>query len=114
MQITVKAKLIPTMEQREHLKTAAAEYIRLINTLVSECIQADERVQHTSGTVSAALPSALKNQAIRDAKSVYAKYRKTKIRSILKKPVCLWNNQNWTLKEGILWFPVLVNGKVHA
>ncbi|WP_312651316.1 hypothetical protein [Proteiniclasticum sp.] len=64
MQITVKAKLIPTMEQREHLKTAAAEYIRLINTLVSECIQADERVQHTSGTISAALPSALKNQAL--------------------------------------------------
>jgi len=64
VQITVKAKLIPTMEQREHLKTAAAEYIRLINTLVSECIQADERVQHTSGTISAALPSALKNQAL--------------------------------------------------
>ncbi len=111
MQITVKAKLIPTTEQREHLKTATVEFIRLINTIVSECIEADEHIKHTSGTVSAMLPSALKNQAIRDAKSVYAKYRKTKIRSILKKPVSVWNNQNWTLKDGVLCFPVIVNGK---
>ncbi|SDJ39686.1 hypothetical protein SAMN05421804_11814, partial [Proteiniclasticum ruminis] len=100
MQITVKAKLLPTSEQREHLKTATVEYIRLINTIVSECIEADERIKHTSGTVLATLPSALKNQAIQDAKSVYKKFRKTKIRSVLKKPVCIWNNQNWTLKNG--------------
>jgi len=111
VQITVKAKLIPTTEQQEHLKTATVEYIRLINTIVSECIEADEHVKHTSGTVWATLPSALKNQAIRDAKSVYAKYRKTKTRSILKKPVSVWNNQNWTLKDGVLCFPVIVNGK---
>lgn len=111
VQITVKAKLLPTSEQREHLKTATVEYIRLINTIVSECIEADELIKHTSGTVLATLPSALKNQAIQDAKSVYKKFRKTKIRSVLKKPVCIWNNQNWTLKNGILRFPVLVNGK---
>ena len=111
VQITVKAKLILTSEQREHLKTTTVEYIRLINTIVSECIEKDERVKHTSGTVSATLPSALKNQAIQDAKSVYKKYRKTKIRSVLKKPVCIWNNQNWTLKDGVLRFPVFVNGK---
>lgn len=98
VQITVKAKLLPTSEQREHLKTATVEYIRLINTIVSECIEADELIKHTSGTVLATLPSALKNQAIQDAKSVYKKFRKTKIRSVLKKPVCIWNNQNWTLK----------------
>lgn len=111
VQITVKAKLIPTSEQREYLKTTTVEYIRLINTIVSECVEADKRIKYTSGTVSATLPSALKNQAIQDAKSVYTKFRKTKIRSFLKKPVCIWNNQNWTLKGGILRFPVLVNGK---
>ncbi len=111
VQITVKAKLSPTAEHREHLKTATVEYIRLINTIVSECIEADNGIKYTSGTVSATLPSALKNQAIQDAKSVYKKFRKTKIRSVLKKPVCIWNNQNWTLKDGILRFPVLVNGK---
>ena len=111
VQITVKAKLIPTSEQREHLKATTVEYIRLINTIVSECIGANKSINHTSGTVSATLPSALKNQAIQDAKSVYAKYRKTKTKSILKKPVCVWNNQNWTLKDGILRFPVHINGK---
>ena len=111
VQITVKAKLSPTAEHREHLKTATVEYIRLINTIVSECIEADNGIKYTSGTVSATLPSALKNQAIQDAKSVYKKFRKTKVRSIVKKPVCIWNNQNWTLKDGILRFPVLVNGK---
>ena len=59
MQITVKAKLLPTSEEREHLKTATVEYIRLINTIVSECIEADELIKHTSGTVLATLPSTL-------------------------------------------------------
>lgn len=111
VQITVKAKLLPTSEQREHLKTTTVEYIRLINTIVCESVEIDEKIKHTSGTVSATLPSALKNQAIQDAKSIYAKYRKTKTKSVLKKPVCIWNNQNWTLKDGILRFPVLINGK---
>lgn len=111
MQITVKAKIIPTSEQREHLRKTTVEYIRLINTIVCESIDADARINHTSGTVSATLPSALKNQAIQDAKSIYAKYRKTKTKSVLKKPVCIWNNQNWTLKDGILRFPVLIDGK---
>ena len=39
VQITVKAKLTPTAEHREHLKTTTVEYIRLINTVVSECIE---------------------------------------------------------------------------
>ena len=111
MQITVKAKLLPTPEQREHLKITSVEYIRLINTIVCEGVETGGKIKHTSGTVSANLPSALKNQAIQDAKSIYAKYRKTKTKSVLKKPVCIWNNQNWTLKDGILSFPVMINGK---
>lgn len=111
VQITVKAKLLPTSEQQEHLKSATGEYIRLINNIVSECIEADKYINHTSSTVSASLPSTLKNQAIQDAKSIYKKFRKTKTRSVLKKPVCIWNNQNWTLKDGFLRFPVLVNDK---
>ena len=111
VQLTVKAKLVPTTEQSLYLKATTAEYIRLVNAIVSECIDADTTVKHTSGTVSATLPSALKNQAIQDAKSVYRKYRKKNIRSVLKKPMCIWNNQNWTLEDGILRFPILVNGK---
>ena len=44
MQITVKAKLIPTPEQREHLKTTTVEYIRLINTIVCESIETGEKM----------------------------------------------------------------------
>lgn len=111
VQLTVKAKLVPTTEQSLYLKATTVEYIRLINAIVSDCIDADAAVKHTSSTVSAILPSALRNQAIQDAKSVFRKFRKTKIRSVLQKPVCIWNNQNWTLKDGFLRFPILVEGK---
>lgn len=111
MQITVKAKLLPTKEQKQLLKDTTNEYIRLVNQVVEDCIEAGKAVKHTSATVSAQLPSAVRNQAIRDGKSVYQKYRKTKIQSILKKPVCIWNNQNWRLTKGILSFPVLADGK---
>jgi len=65
----------------------------------------------SSKHVHAQLPSSVRAQAVLDAKSVYSKYRKTKIKSALKKPVCIWNNQNWALKNGILRFPVLINNK---
>ncbi len=57
------------------------------------------------------MPSAVKNQAIRDAKSVYKKSKKLGTVPILRKPVCLWNNQNYTVKENTLEFPVLINSK---
>lgn len=105
MQITVKAKLMPTKEQSQLLKSTTREYIRLVNYIVSDCIDTGKTVKHTSATVSANLPSAVRNQAIRDGKSVYQKYKKTNIQSILKKPVCIWNNQNWKLKEGVCFNP---------
>lgn len=111
MQLTMKAKLLPIKEHADLLKLASQEYIRLVNQVVTDCIEAGKTLKYTSATVPAALPSAVKNQAIRDGKSVYRKYRKTKIQSILKKPVCIWNNQNWKLKEGMLCFPVLIEGK---
>jgi IS605 OrfB family transposase len=111
MQLTMKAKLLPIKEHADLLKLASQEYIRLVNQVVTDCIEAGKTLKYTSATVPAALPSAVKNQAIRDGKSVYRKYRKTKIQSILKKPVCIWNNQNWKLKEGMLCFSVLIEGK---
>ena len=60
---------------------------------------------------SAALPSACKNQALRDAKSVYAKAQKIGRLPILKKPICHWNNQNWQMESGQLTLPVSLDGK---
>jgi len=82
-------------------------------------------LKYTSKDVIANLLSAVKNQAIQDAKSVFAKYKKA-VRTngklkledqkqikvpVLKKTVAIWNNQNYSLKGNILSFPVIVDGK---
>ncbi|MCB8814581.1 hypothetical protein [Desulfosporosinus shakirovi] len=71
------------------------------------------------------MPSASKNQVIQDAKSIFKKYtKKLKVNAekepdkqkelkvpILKKPVAIWNNQNYSIKFGYIAFPVWHNGK---
>jgi len=111
MQITVKAKILPDKQQMSLINAATHEYIQLINQIASEYIQVAADLKYTSKNVAAELPSALKNQAIRDAKSVFRKYCKTKKQSILKKPVAIWNNQNYNLKNNFISFPVLIGGK---
>lgn len=111
MQITVQAKIQPNKEQVNLINTTTKEYIQLINQIVSDYVTAEKDLKYTSKTISAELPSAVKNQAIQDAKSVFRKYRKTKKHSILKKPVAIWNNQNYCLKDNLLSFPVLIKGK---
>ncbi len=125
MQITVKIKLELTKEQSNLLKATTAEYVRLVNQIVSDYVLADANLKYSSKHVTAGLPSALKNQAIQDAKSVYAKYKKrVRINSklkpeaqreikvpVLKKPIAIWNNQNYSLKENILSIPVLIGNK---
>ncbi|WP_425057662.1 IS200/IS605 family transposase ISClte2 [Sporomusa carbonis] len=125
MQITVKIKLEPTREQNILLQATTQEYIRLVNQIVADFVEADTTLKYTSKTVVAELSSAVKNQAIQDAKSVFKKYKKN-VRTnarlkpedqkevrvpILKKPVAIWNNQNYSLKENVLSFPVLIADK---
>ncbi len=86
-------------------------YIKTVNEIVSDMVEAEKALQLSSKDVDALMPSAVKNQAIRDAKSVYKKSKKQGTVPILRKPVCLWNNQNYTVKESTLEFPVLINGK---
>jgi len=54
----------------------------------------------------------LKNQAIRDAKSFYAKYRKSGKKSVAKRPVAIWNNQNHKIEGCTISFPVFIEGKI--
>lgn len=125
MQITVKIKLEPTKEQIRFLQATTKEYIRLVNQVVSDYVSADANLKYTTKDVIADLPSAVKNQAIQDAKSVFKKYKKN-IRTnsrlkpedqkkvkipILKKPVAIWNNQNYSLNGNVLSFPVLIANK---
>lgn len=111
--ITVKIKLLPTKEQALILQTMSGAYIQTINTLVAEMVTNQASTKKTSKDVDVPLPSAVKNQAIKDAKSVFKKVKKRKYERIpvLKKPVCIWNNQNYTVDQKHLSFPLMIDGK---
>jgi IS605 OrfB family transposase len=124
VQITIQVKLLPTSEQIILIKNTLQEYIKTANNVVSDYV-GDNTIKHTSKTVSADLPSALKNQTIQDAKSIFKKYTKNLKTNaekepdkqkeikvpILKKPVAIWNNQNYSIKFGYIAFPVWLNCK---
>jgi putative transposase len=55
---------------------------------------------------SARLSSAVKNQALRDAHSVFKRSFELGCIPILKKPICQWNNQNWRIENGMLILPL--------
>lgn len=125
MQITVQAKLLPTKEQTILLSATTKEYIRATNAAVAEYVAAGENLKYSSKNIPADLPSALKGQIAQDTRSIFQKYTKSvktnakkeleKQRDIkvpiLKKPVAIWNNQNYAVKFGQLSFPVWQNGK---
>ncbi|MED0681442.1 transposase, partial [Aneurinibacillus thermoaerophilus] len=88
-------------------------YISTINTLVSEMVAEKKSTRKSSKDVFAHLPSAVKNQAIKDAKSVFQKVKKNKytIIPVLKKPVCIWNNQNYSFDFTHIYLPLMIDGK---
>ena len=111
--MTVKIKLEPNQEQLNLIKQSSNEYINVINTLVSEMIKVQEVTQKSTKHIDAPLNSSVKNQAIRDAKSVFkkAKQSKYKIVPVLKKPIIVWNNQNYTINYASIKVPFVVSGK---
>lgn len=111
--ITVKIKLLPTKEQAAILEEMSKSYIATINTLVSEMVAEKKSTKKSSKEIPANLPSAVKNQAIKDAKSVFNKAKKSNYQRtpILKKPICVWNNQNYSFDFTHISFPIMVNGK---
>ncbi len=108
---TLQVRLHPTPEQSRWLMTHCQEYISTINALV-----AAQELEILPGKAStkdfqASLPSAVKNQALRDAQSVYKKSFDLGVIPKLKKPICCWNNQNWQITDGTLALPMCVDGK---
>ena len=85
MQITTQIKLLPTSEQITLLNDTMQEYINTANRVVQDYISSENSIKHTSKSVIANLPSALKNQAIQDAKSIFKKYTKN-VQLNAKKP----------------------------
>ena len=89
------------------------EYISVVNVLAAaldaDLIPHDETF--STKDFLAALPSCVKNQALRDARSVFQRSLELDCLPVLKKPICQWNNQNWQLTQGILTLPVSLHGK---
>ncbi|MGG1166625.1 RNA-guided endonuclease InsQ/TnpB family protein [Bacillus mycoides] len=112
--LIVKVKLIPTKKQIRLLEQSSREYIKVINTLVSEMVEAKKSTKKSTKDIEANIPSAVKNQAIKDAKSLFAtKVKKSnyKIIPILKRSVCVWNNQNYSFDSTHISIPFKINGK---
>ena len=133
MQLSETIKLYLSKEQRNLIVMTMMEYIDTVNNLVSDSLNGLCINKYTSADVNARLPSALKNQCIRDAKSIVHTYKKRcrqtalkkkeleKLNSsislkeptvpVLKKLCCYINNQNFKLNGDCIEFPVLINNK---
>jgi len=129
MQLTVQMKLIPDHEQIFLIENILNNYIATVNDIVSDFVSMNQIDKRTSANISTSMPSALKNQAIQDARSVFKKYtkdlkstirfneknptkkQKTVKVPVLKRPVAIWNNQNYSIGEDSISFPVWKDGK---
>jgi len=111
--ITVKIKLVPTKEQALILDEMSNTYISTINELVTDMVKEKKSTKKSSKNMDVSLPSAVKNQAIKDAKSVFKKAKKAKFETVpvLKRPVCIWNNQNYSFDFTHISMPIMVDGK---
>ena len=135
MQLSETVKLYLTKQQKSHVLDAMHQYIETVNQLVKTDVNGTSIVKFSSKDVQAELPAALRNQCIRDAKSIVKKHYKVCHQAVLKnrrlakskkvgkkyvtapklpvlkKPCCYVNNQNFKVKNGNVEFPVMVNGK---
>jgi hypothetical protein len=88
------------------------EYISTVNVLAS-ALDADVIPHEDFSTKDfvAQLPSCVKNQALRDARSVFKRSLELDKLPMLKKPICQWNNQNWQMEAGTLTVPCVWRAK---
>lgn len=107
--LTIKIRFFP--DDPKIIRQLSQEYIDLVNRLSQQAVDLKSFPKITTKNVETFLPSAICNQAIRDAKSVYAKYKKKKKLSVLKKPVYYINNQNYTILDDSIAFPISISGK---
>jgi putative transposase len=112
MKTTIPVRLYPTRDQAATLRAHCQEYISTINVLV-QALDSDMLPEDASTKdFTAALPSTVKNQALRDARSVWKRSFAVGVVPVLRKPICQWNNQNWRIEGEALLIPVYQNGQV--
>ena len=118
MKITMELKLLPNGQMAALLDFTMQEYISLINDILDYAIACGQMPKLSSANLHAPLPSALRDQCRRDAKSIYGKVTKPGSRfngkfPTLKRPVSIWNNQNYEVGADFIAMPFFVNGKSH-
>ncbi len=115
LKTTVQVRLYPTPEQAALLRAHCQEYVSTVNVLVA-ALDSDVLPDGGKGTstkdFTATLPSAVKNQVLRDARSVWKRSLALGVLPVLRKPICQWNNQNWRMEGDQLLVPVCQNGQV--
>lgn len=125
MKTTVQFKLNLTDYEERLLATTLNTYIRTVNEIVEKLLL-NGGLKLSSKDVSSELPSALKNQCIKDAKTILNKYKKRtkevnqwnkrhplneqKVAKvpIMKRKVAIWNNQNYTINDDVISFPMWI------
>jgi IS605 OrfB family transposase len=95
---TVHLRLYPTKAQAKLLREHCQEYIDCVNVIVAAHAADMLPKGFSTKDFRAPLPSAVTNQVIRDAGSVYHRSFELGRIPILKKPFAQWNNQNWKLE----------------
>ena len=122
MILTTSLKLELNSKEEYILRAEMAKYIACVNSLVAQDLSGESIRKFTSKDVNAELASAVRSQAVRDAKSVLRKYAKNQrkverkrawfaaqgktpmypIRDakvpVLRKPVLFVNNQNFKIE----------------
>ena len=137
MILTTSLKLKLNSEEEAVLRAEMEKYIACVNSLVALHLSGVSIQKFSSKDVVAELPSAVKNQAIRDAKSVLRRYAKKQCKverkrawfaeqgktpkhpirdakvPILRRPVLLVNNQNFKidLDAKTVSFPLFRDGE---
>jgi putative transposase len=115
MKTTMHMRLYPTSAQAAILRAHCQEYISTINELVAALdsdVLPDGGKGVSSKDFTSTLPSAVKNQTLRDARSIWNRSFALGVLPVLRKPICQWNNQNWCLEGDRLSIPVWQDGKV--
>lgn len=107
--VTVQIRIFPN--EVFLLKEIGDEYIKAVNLLTEQAEASGTFPKLTSKDVDAKLPSAVRNQAIRDAQGIHKKTKKQGKRPVLKRRAYYVNNQNYSLGDHNVAFPVMLNGK---
>ena len=115
MKTTVQVRLYPTPEQAARVRAHCQEYLSTINVLV-QALDRDVLPEGGKGMstkdFTAVLPSAVKNQALRDARSIWNRSFVLGVLPVLRKPICQGNNQNWRREGDRLIVPICQDGNV--